>query len=83
VIVGRGICVTSKKTLNNVYKARQERVACYGEHDNGPCFRQEAGNFLANRLTAKQSSWTLLLGVSSLAIIVRFCTPRPQLFVGV
>jgi len=45
--------MASKKTLNNVYKARQERVAGYGEHDNGPCFRQEAGNFLANRLAVK------------------------------
>ena len=31
--------MTSKKTLNNVYKARQERVVGYGEHDNGSCFR--------------------------------------------
>jgi len=45
--------MTSKKTLYNVYKARQERMAGYGEHDNGPYFQQEAGNFLANRLTVK------------------------------
>lgn len=45
--------MTSKKTLNNVYRARQERLAGYGEHDSGPCFRQEAGNLLANRLNVK------------------------------
>ena len=44
--------MTITKILNNVYKARRELVAGYGEHDNGPCFRQEAGNSLANRLSS-------------------------------